>query len=288
MEWDKAKNIVLIFFILLNIGLGVLLFFEHNRYTIGGEQERIIRAVLGQNNISMYTSPVRRFPPMRPLNVSGFYYDIDQIKEIFFADPASVIKVEDYHRYHFTGEDSRLIISNGFIFFDTHRQYGLNDSGRNISSISVQIAQDITRQFVNDKLDDFILDSVFQEEGEVRVVFRQMYRGQVVHSNFVEFFVTEYGIRQVEMQFGTILGHGGTSFMIFSPDEVLLTFAQRADVFFHGEPQVIIHMDLAYLPEYMISDQYGTIYPAVPFYRIFVIGFERPFLINARTNDILF
>jgi len=288
MEWDKAKNIVLIFFILLNIGLGVLLLIEHNRFTMSDEQERTIRAVLGQNNISMYTSPMRHFSPMRPLNVSGFYYDVDQIKGIFFAEPSEVVNEGDSSRYIFTGEDSQLIISNGFISFDTSQPYGLRDLGRNITAISIPIAQEITRQFVDANLEDFVFDSVFYEDGQVRIVFRQIYRGQIVHSNFVEFFVTEYGIRQVDMQFGEILGHGGASFMIFSPDEALLTFAQRASGFFHGQPVVIIHMDLAYMPEYMVSDQEGTIYPATPFYRIFVVGNDRPFLINARTNYMLF
>jgi hypothetical protein len=90
------------------------------------------------------------------------------------------------------------------------------------------------------------------------------------------------------MQFGRVYEHMGTSRMIFAPDEVLLTFAQRVNALplSAEDPMIITHMDLVYLQE-DASDIIGSIYPAEPFYRIFIKGKNVPFLINAFTNVLL-
>jgi len=300
MEWERAKNYILVFFVLLNLGLGILWFMEYERYTMSAEQERIIHAILGRNNISMYTRPMRRSPPMNPLNVSGFYYNVDALLEIFFENPIQITRTED--RYEYKEDEEReddedpntLVISNGFIFYNNTSPYGFRNSGQVFflenMSITRHIATALTDTFIENYFPDFVQDSVFYTDGEVsgvRVIYRQAYRGRLVHSNFIELLVTAQGIRQIEMQFGKILGHGGTSRMIFAPDEALLTFVQRIHHLAQEEPIVITHMDLVYFTEYFGSVQQGTINSAEPFYRIFIQGSDRPFLINAYTNVII-
>ena len=297
MEWERAKNYILVFFVLLNLGLGFLWFMEYDRYTMSAEQERIIRSILGRNNISMYTRPMRRSPPMSPLNVSGFYYDVDVLLEIFFNNPVQITRTDDRYEYeedHGGGSPNSLVISNGFIFYDNTSPYGFRYSGRVLflgnAAITTNIATTLTDAFIENYFPDFVQDSVFYTSGEVpgvRVIYRQQYRGRLIHSNFIEFLVTNQGIRQIEMQFGQILGHGGTSRLIFAPDEVLLTFVQRIHHLAQEEPIVITHMDLVYFTEYFGSVQQGTINSAEPFYRIFIQGSDRPFLINAYTNVII-
>ena len=292
MEWERAKNYILVFFVLLNIGLALLWFMEYNRYVMTAEQERIIRDILSQNNISMYTRPMRRSPPMRPLNVTGFYYDEDWLLEIFFDDPAQATTISPNV---FACDKGRLEISHGWISYEAHEPYGFRDTGARVlsvdgSELTRDIAAGLTDEFMRSYFPEFRQDSIFYvvnahgaPEG-VRIVYRQMYRGQIIHSNFAEFWVTTNGIERIDMRFGRVLGHDGHSQMIFSPDEVLLTFAQRMR--HTHELQVITHMDLAYFQEY-ICDQPGNDFFAIPFYRIFVVGDDRPFLINAYTNVII-
>ena len=293
MEWERAKNYILIFFILLNLGLAFMWFMEYNRYMMTAEQERMIHAILGQNNISMYTRPMRRSPPMRPLNVSAFYYDVPELLELFFDDPNQVEQIDDYI---FRSEESSLIIFNGFVSYDNQSQHGFRNTAlvipRSLSynGINRAIASNIADTFINNYFPDFHQDSIFYTEDAtqgVRVIYRQVYRGRLIHSNFIELLITANGIRQIEMQFGRVLGHGGTSQMIFAPDEALLTFVQRVRHDAHDAPMVITHMDLVYFQEYFGSDQPGTFYPAVPVYRIFIQGEVMPFLINAYRNVMI-
>ncbi|MCL2386008.1 MAG: hypothetical protein FWC89_00520 [Defluviitaleaceae bacterium] len=276
MEWERAKNILLIAFVILNLGLAGLLFLEDRRYTLSSDRVSHINMVLSENNINLYTTLMRRFAPMRHLDISGFYYDIDMLLEIFFEDVTDVVQEE---AYLFTRGSQRLEISNGFISFDNN-----HNLGENRTAISRAEAIATAENFVMQHFPDFVRDIVFDEDRGIWVIYRQEYRGQLIYSNRIEIFVTSYGITLIDMQFGQVLGHGATPRMIFAPDEVLLTFMQRMRYYraIH-DPIFIVSMDMVYLQEFA-SDQPEQIYPAVPFYRIFIHDTDLPFLINAYTN----
>lgn len=294
MEWERAKNYILVFFVLLNICLGFLVFLENRRYTMTGEQERLIRTVLNRNNIIMYQLPLRHSPPMRPLIVRGFYYDVDTVDallEILFQDPEYVERTSHDGMYQFRSGTTVMTISNGFIFY--HVRGGFPQEERDAfqalallpADITFEKARILTDEFIQAYFPDFVQDDSFEVLSGMRIIYRQKYRGQLVHSNFIEFLVTPVGIFEIEMQFGRIVEHAGTPIMLFSPDEALLSFAQRVSHITRERPMHISDMDLVYFQAY-ISDQ-PNYYHAVPFYRIFVKGESRPYLINALTNVII-
>jgi len=293
MEWERAKNYLIVFFLLLNIALGFLLFTENRRYTMAGEQERLIRRVLSQNNISIYWMPMRHFPPMRPLNVTGYYYDVEALLHIFFPNPEDVERQERFGRQVFLYNDSWMEIINGFVSFETPNGFRQDYDDAAIDAVYQELTDgNVTRLtdiFINSHFPDFVPDSIVQLYNSenirvgVRIIYRQEYRGMLIHSNFIEFLVTSVGIQEIEMEFGQVLGHTGSPRVIFSPYEALLAFTQRVSHITQDRPMFIEHMDLVYFLEYF-SDQPGP-YHAVPFYRIFTrCEGERPFLINAFTN----
>jgi hypothetical protein len=243
--------------------------------------------VLSNNNIILETAPMRRFPPMRHIEISGFYYDVPALLEIFFEDTAQVIQIEtDESDYAFRHENHRMDISNGFIFFDNF--YGIGENDRNAGSVSREEAISVADQFISAHFSDFVRDIVFDEFGGngIHVRYLQQYRGHLIYSNAIEFLVTADGISWVEMQFGRVIGYGPEPRMIFAPDEVLLTFMQRVHYRARDNPMYILSMEIVYLKEYA-SNAEGQVYPAVPFYRIFVQDRDIPFMINAYTNVIL-
>jgi len=293
MEWERAKNYLIVFFLLLNIALGFLLFAENRRYTMAGEQERLIRRVLSQNNISIYRMPMRHFPPMRPLNVTGSYYDEEVLLQIFFPTPEAVEREERFGGQIFLYNDSRMEIINGFISFQTLNGFRQNYDNAAMDAVyrelSINNASLLTDMFIHTHFPDFVPDSFapLLDSDDIlvgiRIIYRQEYRGMLIHSNFIEFLVTPIGIQEIEMEFGQVLGHTGSPRVIFSPYEALLAFTQRVSHITQDRPMFIEHMDLVYFLEYF-SDQPGP-YHAVPFYRIFTRCEEdRPFLINAFTN----
>jgi hypothetical protein len=270
MEWEKAKNIILIFFILLNIILAGFIFIESRQFNVTAEQENIVRSVLEQHNIRLETEIIRRYPPQRALRVSGYYYDENALKMMFFNDPGQVERIETTFGEDFTDGTAYLWISNGFITF-------YNPTGLDIT----------TDDFVRTYFPDFILDEHFtphDEEGQ-RIVYRQAYRGFIIYSNFIEFLVTDNGIIEVFMQFGEVSGWDGPERPIFAPDIILITFMQRARSLLGEQPITIWHMDIVYNLEFEnAGDEVGSSHLAIPFYRIFIEGSDLPFLINAYLN----
>jgi len=281
MEWEKAKNYLLLFFVLLNLTLGGLLFMESRRYNVTPEREQAITIILGRNNIAMDTRLMRRFAPMRAMSVSGFDYDADELVRIFFGNDL-VQRTVNERGYEVNRRPAELLISNGFVSYTNPRGRG------EIAELTDAEAQRLADAFVRANWPDFRLDIIYSGEDWFLLSYRQVYRGHKIHSNFIEFFVTPNGIERVEMQFGRVQGWESTDQQpIVSPDEALLVFVQRVRAHTQVMPMVIRHMDLVYFLEEGGTDPDVT-HRAVPFYRIFVAGEgSDPFLINAFTNEMI-
>ena len=290
MEWERAKNYILIAIVALNLGLGVLLLIGHNRYTLSPERVGNISTLLWDNDILLYTNPMRRFPPMRPLGISGFYYDNDWLISVFFTDPEYVVQVEPeepHLQYLFETHYATLAITNnGFVSFD--KNHPEDEWGIERPDFDHAAAIGMADDFVNLHFPDFVQDMVFDEYdgGGIHVVYRQEYRGRLIHSNFIKFLIDDRGIAWIDMQFGRVVGHIGTPQVIFAPDEALLAFMQLVRHRAAGNPISIHHIDMVYFHEYS-SNLPGVVYTAVPFYRIFIRDSEDPILINAYTNVIV-
>ncbi|MCL2571724.1 MAG: hypothetical protein FWE11_04915 [Defluviitaleaceae bacterium] len=286
MEWERAKTYILLFFVIVNVFLGGFLLMERRRYTVSNARQQAIVEIMAQNNITMDARILRRFPPMRLINVSGFYYDENELIEIFFGN-ATVGRSSNARGYVFTHGQGELSIAHGFISY--YNTSGHGGPGEWLTNVSRTEAQSLTDAFVGQHFSDFRLDDVdvFVDQGLIRFSYRQVYRGYVIHSNFVELIVTDRGIVQVDMQFGQILDMDRERHPIAAPDEVLLTFVQR--VWQHAliSPMVVIHMDLVYFQDEGSPDPERP-YRLEPFYRVFIAGDEGdPLLINALTNEII-
>jgi len=278
LEWNRAKNFMLVFFLLANLLLAALIRYETGGYTLTRERENVIWAVFDQNNIAMYASIPRSFAPMRALQVSGYDYDFGRLLAIFFPYGAEPAHVYDDNRDEFTWGDARLVISNGYISFVS----GETAAGTPNRDAAIALSQ----AFINEHYPDFRLDvhSIRYVRRGVRIFYRQEHQGHLIHTNFVEFLVTGEGdellIEEVDIQYGRPLGFAYMPRVLAGPDEALLTFVQnvrrRGD-----EPILIRHMDIAYFQVTPGSRDVYTAFYAEPFYRIFVEGQTEPFLVSA-------
>jgi len=288
MEWERAKTFLMVFFIVLNIVLGALLFLENRRYVVSPERERAIITIMDRNNISFDAPFIRRFPPMRAISVTGFYYNTQELADIFFGNShqATYSDIPNGIVLNYGPGPAELVISHGFISY--YNPYGHRDTAHELQSLDRQNAQIITDAFVSKHWPDFELDDVFIAYDWLRLSYRQVYRGYVIHTNFIEIIVTDMGIELVDIQFGQVLEWYGQESPIAAPDEVLLTFVQHATNMPQLLPITITHMDLVYFQEEAGSTNPYARYRVLPFYRIFIAGdTSDPFLINAFTNQII-
>ena len=287
MEWERAKTYLLLFFVLLNLTLGGLLLYERRRYTVTPEREQAIITIMNRNNIEMDTRFMRRFPPMRGMYVAGFYYDEYQLIDIFFDGAEDVQHVNTLRERIFSYGPAELRIAHGFVSYVNPDGHGGPEGW--LSELNHTEAQRLTDAFVQANWRDFRLDDVFVGPDMLRLSYRQVYRGHLIHTNFIEFIVTHNGIVQIEMQFARVQEWADEARPIVAPDIALLTFVRRvqAHALAQYNPIVIDHMDLVYFQMEGSPNPYAS-YQIVPFYRIFIDGEGLdPFLINAFTNEII-
>jgi len=288
MEWERAKTFLMVFFIALNIILGGLLFMENRRYVVSPEREQAIIAIMNRNDISFDAQFIRRFPPMRAISVTGFYYNADELADIFFGSSHDAMRsyTPSGMILSYGPGPAELVISHGFISY--YNPYGHGNTAYELQSLDWQDAQIITDAFVGEHWPDFELDDVFIADDWLRLSYRQVYRGYVIHTNFIEIIVTDMGIELVDIQFGQVFEWYGQESPIAAPDEVLLTFVQHVINMPQILPITITHMDLVYFQEEEGSANPYARYRALPFYRVFIAGnTSDPFLINAFTNEII-
>jgi len=281
MQWDKAKNFMLAFFVIANILLAALTYYETGSHTLSRERMDAIQTVFVHNNIEMYYQIPRSFAPLRPIRVAGHDYNIENLISIFFPAYADVHKSGDANREVFTYENLSMVISNGYIVFDS----GVSHIGTPNKEAAISLTQD----FINKHYSDFRLDlqSTRIVNRGLRLFYRQEYQGHLIHTNFVEFLVTgeddDLFIEQVDIQYGRPMGFAYQPRELIGPDEALLTFVQNIRLI-NNEHIFITYMDLAYFQTTSgLRETYMPIY-AEPFYRIFIEGLDEPFRIHAYTN----
>jgi regulatory protein YycI of two-component signal transduction system YycFG len=289
MLWERAKNLIVLFLLLLNGLLAFLLYQEQNRYILSTEREKAIISVLGQNKMTMYSEIIRKFPPMYQLRLSGYAYNTDALRTLFFGSPenSESVDVPDMEVYESIG--GRLSISNGYITYERIIKPGDDKASEPVTQAH---AKEICEVFIKQNYPEYILDDIANDgvleatpEGYLRLTYRQKYNGKIIHRNFIEFLVTGNGIEEIEMQYGAVVEYYDEAIEICAPDEALLTFIQHIRSVYGSQPTPVIidNMDIVYnQEEFSVQKDAGL--TAVPFYRVFVRYNYVPFLINAYTN----
>jgi hypothetical protein len=289
MLWERAKNLIIIFLLILNLLLAALLFNEQNRFTLSAERERAVYSVLANNKITMYSELIRSYQPKRALRLSGYAYDTGSLLEMFFGttdvsrtDDGSEPALQEYR-----DDKGRLTISNGYI---TYQRFNDPTGSQAGEAVTADEAAALCEEFISAFFPDYRLDDVANDgilevtyDGYLRLVYRQVYDGYFVYRNFIDFLISGNGIEYIEMQFGESVEYDDLPREICAPDEALLTFVQRIRSAHPDTPIIINAMDIAYNQE-EFSTQSGVELEAVPFYRVYIDDNYEPFLINAYTN----
>ena len=285
MLWEKAKNLIIIFFLMLNAVLAALNYTQSSRHVLTAERRTAVISMLNQNKISIYIEILRDYKPRRILSVYGYEYDMEKKLAMLFPENADITRLEYDGREEYVCGDIVMTFSNGYIAYD-------NPSGlypgvtltaeAGVLSRSAAIAA--CEAFMSEHFPDFVYDvSILPSDSGWRIFYRQVYQRNIIHTNFVEIVITPNGIEQLDIQYGKPAGFVGSPREICAPDEALLTFMQRIKDISGDSPVIINHMDLAYIQDEP-GLQKGAVYMTTPYYRVFVEHLDQPYLINAFTN----
>ncbi|MDL2248550.1 hypothetical protein LJB89_02520, partial [Tyzzerella sp. OttesenSCG-928-J15] len=245
MEWNRAKDIIIVFLVLLNIMLGSLLGINSQKYKLSIEQEKNIVEVLASNNIGLYCKIINKYEPMKMLELTPSEFDELKMIEAFLGNSNAILSLESegIKRYDDYSGNSVMFIENKVSFESNERDENFIFNTDN--------AKKICTEYLN-KMGDmgkgFELDlGPYNRGEEILLEYRQSINDIVIYDNYFLFAIDEYGLRRVEYSNSLPVGYSANAKEICSSDEALFSFLAAMKRESSDKPQRIVEkMDLVY------------------------------------------
>ena len=286
MDWNKVKSIFIYILIIINIGLLALNYKASRKYTLTGDQERAVYQLLSNNNIGVYTDLIKNFSPMRQLAVTTPSFDNDKIRNAFFQQDEEIKITIEFDKTVFKSESKTVTLAENILFFDCPEGTG------NIQNFNKKDAAEYAEDFIDnpafDTKNNINLEKISEYQDGYKVEFNELYGKNSIFCSSREVYITHKGIVFMRAEFYNVEGYTGEKRQICSCDEALLTVLYAIK---NSEQEMptgtyIEKIELGYgLQEQSDISQINTL-KLVPCYRVFVSGFDKPFTINAYTNNV--
>ncbi len=286
MNWDKAKNLTIVFLLMLNIILGILVYFNSNDYIVTSEEEAAIINVLFQNKISIYDQIPKKYEPLEQLILSPNNFTTDTFVNILFGSNENVKRTLENNKTIFSDDTGKtLTFINNILFFE-------NENGSEKIELSKETAEAVCIGFIKENariFPNFEIDTNetgFIENNIYKITYRQVYRDNIIYSNYVTFLVTENGIINIEYVYNPPVGFDSKPKDICSPDKVLFILMQHILNTYENEAIIIKKLDIVYYQE-EINDKNDITIKTIPCYRFYISESNIPILINATTGNVI-
>ncbi len=278
MNWEKSKTFVVWLLVALNCYLLFVNAILKTSYDIKGEQEKSIIELLDKNGISMYDEIDIEFKPLAPLNILATQNDVDEkaYLDTFFTDPE--ITRKDYEMIAI--ENSRyLYFGNGFVTLEIANEEDYYEySGELVDFI----------KGLDDSYEHFVLDKRFKD-GETDIYeFREKYKDKIIYTNELKVTVVDNKIVNIVGFYGKPVESRDKAREIVSIDMVLYTVMEYAKETYEGKHLFITGVDMVYYQEEYSDYIKLNTAKAIPCYRIYLEGDQKPIIISAYENKLAY
>lgn len=285
MDWEKAKKIFIYLLIMLNILLFALNYINSEKYRIKKSEEEAVYRVLSSNGVGIYCDIIKYNKPMRVLNVSSDEYEANSFKNIFFDKNETVETTLEFDKIIFKNDKKTLeVVDNNIKFY-------CEDSTNEIQGFGSETARKAAEEFVklmdtNTKKQNVITKTYF-DDNVYTFEFVEMFSGYKIFCNTKKVSVSKKGVIYAEASYYDIRRFVGDKQEICSCDEALLTvmYEFTEEKFLPGRYIENIEMGYDFQNSTEIYDP--TAIKLVPCYMIYISGIEKPYKVNAYTNEII-
>ena len=271
MDWEKAKNLAIVFLLFLNIFLAFLLIKNTDVYYISFFEQREVIKSINNNNVYLEDDFIKRNPPMRNILVEEQKFNEQKLIEIFFPNNKF-----DYYKDEtitsYKNEKSELILENNIITYQ-HSLSGVRD----ITIRQTEIFVDFIFNKYPNIFNDFIIDKTIIYDDSFAIMYKQKYAQYIIQSNYLNIFVYDESFK-IEYSYSNIIGFDNEFNEICSMPEVLFILCKYLNMEYPEEIIYIKNVDVVYVIE---GDK------AYPYYRFETDISNNYFLINAYDYSIL-
>ncbi len=277
MDWDIAKRTVIFILIALNI---VLFFFNYKgsqEYKISSAREKSAIEVLSERNVYVYTELEEDYSPMKKINIRPISVTKDDIVKDFFKNEDVKVSIEF---------DNNIIKSDTktVTYKDNNIQVSYNQGNSQIEGFDYEKAEEIAKNMIakiegnNNK---YSLLDVIEFDDDYIFIYCEKYKGNYIYPSRYEITVNNKGIAHIAAMYCEIEGYIDEKSEIYGVDEALFTFSD-----YIVNSATVDKIEIVY--DYQSKDTQGADISSkiIPYYFIYVINEEKPYMVNAYTNKI--
>lgn len=224
MEWIKIKKYLIIIFLFINLFLlGFNYLIERNRYTLSSYDNNLLKEVVSDNGMPIYTKYPNDFYPMSQIMMQEYNFDEEKMADQVFTIEYKVINHDNGKTtYTNSKETEKLVFDNQHIDYTNEEgKFDINE-GEDMRSQAIALAKEFASLLTNDEYNFVLLSHDVMKEDEIyKIKLCEEYKGNKIFSNFVSVIVTKEGIVEAEFERYAPTGYQGRKRDIYPVDEVL-------------------------------------------------------------------
>ena len=223
MDWSKAKMILIVVFILINLYLGYVII-DVNTGSMGyvdrESMQRVTDYLAGKAVRVTGQIPDKKID-MSLINVKYKLFSGEDIKSRLFSADEAVTEARDGHALKLSGKTTEVSINDS-------REFLYTDN-------SIRPAGDINEKACRTKVRDFLsklginaasgTSSMESVEGYKRIVYSQSFKGANIFNSIMEFYVNDSGIQRARIIWFENIKQTGKKTEVVSPVIAMLAVA---------------------------------------------------------------
>lgn len=244
MDWNKAKTILIIAFVILDIFLVSQVISIRNSSTPSTSFE-MIKERLSEKGIEVAIDVVGEELSLALLEVEYMTYD-GESKEIneFLGESVNEL-IENEYYVNDSGQSIQIKQGKKLTFLardiESYAESNLNDEAEQIASFS--------RQY-NINLDGFIRIGSYMVDNINNILYKETYQGYTIENSYYKFIQDGSGLVGFEMQRIRNLRETQANIELSKPEEALLRLLKFNDI----KSESVIGMDICYYRDEELID----------------------------------
>ncbi len=283
MEWEKAKNIVMVLLLILNISLCGLQLAQNSRNELSETEQQAAEQVLSERGMTLACDWLTDYAPLRELAVTIPAMEPEAWRERVFAAGDTVTMQVDFDRSFLRSETATLMLA------DNQISLLLAGSGP-VEPFTEENARRAAESFLQGLASGegtLYLGRVEAGVERYELTYYKMYKGYPLFDCSRTVTVTPRGVTYCTAAYYESQGFLGERQAICTAAEALMTLCYGLEAAGETGPYVVEEISLGYalLEERQVET--GNTLTMTPCYLVRLQGRESPYLIQAYTNTLL-
>ena len=223
MDWARAKTILIVVFLAINIFLGYMIIGTKNGNTVYIDSQKIqeVTDYLSGKGIEVKGEIPRKKVDMPSITVTYKLFNNKEIAEKLLLANDKIKETDTDSSLTMETEDIQIKIKNG-------RE--LNYLNKTVEPVFSEIDEKLCKKNIYGFIQKLGIEnsgmdivSAEEENGYMKYVYRQKYRGYVIYNSRMEYIVNDHGISKANIVWFNTINQVSKSGTVVSPLDALLT-----------------------------------------------------------------